>query len=55
MHVVRTTLQPDKEIEVGDAEYADLKAQGLLIEDQSSEDKQPEKQKSDTGKAGTDK
>ncbi|MET8826101.1 hypothetical protein ABZX40_13595 [Streptomyces sp. NPDC004610] len=30
---VRTTMQPDKEIEVGDAEYLDLKRQGLLIEE----------------------
>lgn len=31
MHHVRTTLAPHKEIEVDDAEYADLKAQGLLV------------------------
>jgi hypothetical protein len=29
---VRTTMQPDREIEVGEAEYTDLKRQGLLIE-----------------------
>lgn len=67
MQVVRTTFQPDKEIEVDAAEYADLKAQGLLVEDEtpasgngeqdeSAQDKQPEqKQKPDTGKAGTEK
>jgi hypothetical protein len=29
---VRTTMQPDTELEVGEAEYTDLKRQGLLIE-----------------------
>ncbi|MFF8482326.1 hypothetical protein [Streptomyces antibioticus] len=33
MPTVRTTMQPDREFEVGDAEYLDLKRQGLLIED----------------------
>lgn len=33
MHTVRTTMQPDREIEVGDADYLDLKRQGLLVED----------------------
>lgn len=32
-HTVRTTMRPDEEIEVGDAEYTDLHRQGLLIED----------------------
>lgn len=31
-HRVRTTMQPDREIELSDAEYASLKTQGLLIE-----------------------
>jgi len=30
---VRTTMSPDEDLTVGDAEYADLKRQGLLIED----------------------
>lgn len=30
---VRTTMRPDEEIEVGDAEYLDLKRQGLLVEE----------------------
>ncbi|MER5750620.1 hypothetical protein [Streptomyces sp. NPDC002088] len=33
MPTVRTTMQPDKPIEVGDAEYLDLKRQDLLIGD----------------------
>lgn len=33
MPTVRTTIQPHVELEVGDAEYTDLKRQGLLIED----------------------
>lgn len=33
MPTVRTTIQPDKFIEVSDTEYVDLKRQGLLIED----------------------
>jgi hypothetical protein len=33
MPKVRTTMQPDVEIEVGDAEYLDLKRQGLLVEE----------------------
>lgn len=38
---VRTTFQPDNELEVGDAEYLDLKRQGLLVEkDQVDNDKQ---------------
>ncbi|RAJ70281.1 hypothetical protein K378_01446 [Streptomyces sp. Amel2xB2] len=32
-HRVRTTMQPDREIELSDADYASLKAQGLLIEE----------------------
>jgi hypothetical protein len=31
-HTVRTTMQPDREIEVNDADYLDLKRQGLLAE-----------------------
>lgn len=33
MPTVRTTIQPHVELEVSDAEYTDLKRQGLLIED----------------------
>jgi hypothetical protein len=29
---VRTTLQPDVELEVGPAEYIDLERQGLLVD-----------------------
>ena len=31
MAIIRTTLQPGKEIEVDDAEFLDLKRQGLLV------------------------
>ena len=30
---VRVTLRPDEEIEVSDAEYAELQSHGLLVED----------------------
>jgi hypothetical protein len=33
MPTVRTTMQPDREIEVDDAEYLDLQRQGLLAGD----------------------
>lgn len=33
MPTVRTTMRPDQDIEVGDAEYLDLKRQGLLVHD----------------------
>ncbi|MGW3821801.1 hypothetical protein ACWEAF_05700 [Streptomyces sp. NPDC005071] len=36
MRTVRTTSQPDKLIEVTDAEYLDLKRWGVLIEDEPS-------------------
>jgi hypothetical protein len=29
---VRTTIQPDVDLEVSDTEYVDLKRQGLLVE-----------------------
>lgn len=41
MPTVRTTMQPDKELEVGDAEYLDLQRQGLLVEKDSSESVPP--------------
>lgn len=33
MPTVRTTMQPDVELEVSDTEYTDLKRQGVLLED----------------------
>jgi hypothetical protein len=33
MPTVRTTFRPDQPIEVGDLEYAQLKAEGLLVEE----------------------
>jgi hypothetical protein len=32
-HTVRTTMRPDQELEVDDSEYAQLKADGLLVEE----------------------
>ncbi len=32
-HKVRTTIQPGVVLEVDDTEYADLKNQGLLVDD----------------------
>lgn len=32
-HRIRTTMRPDLTLEVDDAEYADLAAQGLLLAD----------------------
>jgi hypothetical protein len=29
---IRTTMRPDQEIEVGDAEYLDLQRQGLVLD-----------------------
>ncbi|MFF4552710.1 hypothetical protein [Streptomyces sp. NPDC001422] len=40
-HKVRTTMSPDEEIEVGDAEYLDLSRQGLLAEESATEDVPP--------------
>lgn len=34
MPTVRTTMQPHVTLEVSDAEYLDLKRQGVLIEDE---------------------
>jgi hypothetical protein len=36
MTVVRTTFRPDVEVEVSPAEYLDLHAQGLLVEEPSA-------------------
>ena len=41
MPTVRTTMQPDREIDVDDAEYLDLQRQGLLVEDTAHEDVPP--------------
>lgn len=38
-HKVRTTINPDKELTVDDAELADLRAQGLIHEDKKSAEK----------------
>lgn len=36
---VRTTIQPDREIEVDAAEYRDLQVMGLLVEDSRETDR----------------
>ncbi|MER5715716.1 hypothetical protein [Streptomyces sp. NPDC002132] len=41
MRTVRTTMRPDQEIEVEDAEYLDLQRQGLLVEEDTHEDVPP--------------
>ncbi|MDQ3760974.1 MAG: hypothetical protein M3460_04545 [Actinomycetota bacterium] len=41
-HKVRTTMQPDVELEVDDAEYTDLKRQGVLVEDNDDDATQAE-------------
>jgi len=40
-HTVRTTMRPDQQIEVDDAEYLDLKQQGLLVEETAQEEVPP--------------
>lgn len=54
MHRVKTTFRPDEEIEVDDAEYVDLKAQGLLVEE-TSKPSGKAKQANESGAAGDDK
>ena len=36
-HLITTTVQPDKTIEVDDAEYTDLKRQGLVLVDHTEQ------------------
>ncbi|WP_154697031.1 hypothetical protein [Lentzea guizhouensis] len=56
MHNVRTTFQPDKPIEIGDAEYEDLQRQGLLVEDgKATKKKSTPDDNKDGGDAGTEK
>lgn len=38
MPTVRTTMQPHVVLDVSDAEYTDLKRQGVLLEDQPAAD-----------------
>lgn len=35
-HTVRTTMRPDQELIVDDSEYAQLKADGLLVEESAA-------------------
>jgi len=41
MPTVRTTMQPDREIDVDDAEYLDLQRQGLLVKEDAAESVPP--------------
>ena len=41
MPTVRTTMQPDKEIEVDAAEYLDLQRQGLLVPETATQSVPP--------------
>lgn len=41
MPTIRTTMQPDREIDVDDAEYLDLKRQGLLVKETAEEEVPP--------------
>lgn len=43
MHKVRTTMQPDVEIEVSDAEYLDLQRLGVLKGEKSADSAEDEK------------
>ncbi len=52
---VRTTFRPDEELEVGPAEYLDLKRQGLLVEDEADTEPAPEPEKKTNGRKATDK
>lgn len=36
-HLISTTMQPDKPIEVEDTEYLDLKRQGLVLVDHTEQ------------------
>jgi hypothetical protein len=53
-HTVRTTMRPDQELEVDDSEYAQLKADGLLVEDAAAPEAPavPVKKTTTTGTAG---
>lgn len=47
---IRTTMRPDQEIEVGDAEYLDLYRQGLLVDPPKTDPaQQPAVKKTATG------
>ncbi|WP_030344761.1 hypothetical protein [Streptomyces sp. NRRL S-1022] len=41
MPTVRTTMRPDQEIEVDNSEYVDLQRQGLLVEEDATEEVPP--------------
>jgi hypothetical protein len=41
MPTVRTTFRPDQPIEVGDVEYAQLQAEGLLVDEPAPDSAPP--------------
>ncbi|GGW15748.1 hypothetical protein GCM10018980_51880 [Streptomyces capoamus] len=41
MPKIRTTMRPDLELDVDDAEYLDLQRQGLLLEEDTAEEVPP--------------
>lgn len=51
MPVVRTTIQPDTELEVSEQEATDLRRQGLLVEDEAPAE-QPAKADTPTRSGG---
>lgn len=55
MPKIRTTMRPDDEIEVSDAEYLDLRRQGLLVQDEDDNPATPDETPatSETGAART--
>lgn len=55
MRDVRTTFQPDKAVQVDDAEYEDLRNQGLLVDDGKATKKKSTSDKDDAGAAGAEK
>lgn len=54
-HLITTTMQPDKPIEVDDAEYLDLKRDGLIAVDHTEQAAAPAPATSKAAKTATSK
>lgn len=54
-HLIATTMQPDKKIEVEDAEYLDLKRDGLIATDHTEQATAPAPATSKAAKTATNK
>ena len=54
-HLITTTMQPDKPIEVDDAEYLDLKRDGLIAVDHTEQAAAPAPATSKAAKPATNK